>query len=73
MLDAKPGPTPAQGAADAGANWVRPGEGRLAHAPADHPPVRTARTGILLANLGTPDNYDYWSMRPAGNGSRFCS
>lgn len=22
-----------------------------------------AKTGILLANLGTPDNYDYWSMR----------
>jgi len=40
-----------------------PGQGRLAHAPADHPPVRPARIGILLANLGTPDNYDYWSMR----------
>ena len=22
-----------------------------------------AKIGILLANLGTPDNYDYWSMR----------
>ncbi|MBZ8117891.1 ferrochelatase [Roseovarius sp. LXJ103] len=33
------------------------------HAPADHPPVPAAKTGILLANLGTPDNYDYWSMR----------
>ncbi len=42
---------------------VRPGEGRLAHAPADHPPVAKARIGILLANLGTPDHYDYWSMR----------
>ncbi len=40
-----------------------PGEGRLAHAPADHPRVPTARIGVLLANLGTPDNYDYWSMR----------
>jgi len=37
--------------------------GRLAHAPADHPPVPRARVGVLLANLGTPDNYDYWSMR----------
>ncbi len=41
----------------------RPGEGRLAHAPADHPPVPRAKVGVLLANLGTPDNYDYWSMR----------
>jgi protoporphyrin/coproporphyrin ferrochelatase len=36
---------------------------RLAHAPADHPPVKPAKIGVLLANLGTPDNYDYWSMR----------
>lgn len=41
----------------------RPGEGRLAHAPGDHPPVRRARVGVLLANLGTPDGTDYWSMR----------
>ncbi len=33
------------------------------HAPADHPDVKPARTGILIANLGTPDGYDYWSMR----------
>ncbi len=33
------------------------------HLPADHPPVRHPRVGVLLANLGTPDNYDYWSMR----------
>ena len=33
------------------------------HAPADHPKIKPARVGILLANLGTPDNYDYWSMR----------
>ena len=39
------------------------GLGRLAHAPADHPPVREARIGVLFANLGTPDGYDYWSMR----------
>ena len=41
----------------------RPGHGRLTHAPADHPPVARSRTGILVANLGTPDGYDYWSMR----------
>ncbi|MDO5756462.1 MAG: ferrochelatase [Rhodobacterales bacterium] len=33
------------------------------HAPADHPAIPRERTGILLANLGTPDHYDYWSMR----------
>ncbi|UXX81912.1 ferrochelatase [Roseovarius pelagicus] len=33
------------------------------HAPSGHPAVPPAKTGILLANLGTPDNYDYWSMR----------
>lgn len=33
------------------------------HLPADHPPVKQEKVGILLANLGTPDNYDYWSMR----------
>lgn len=42
---------------------VLPGTGRLAHAPANHPPVKRAKIGVLLANLGTPDNYDYWSMR----------
>lgn len=42
---------------------VTPGTGRLSHAPADHPAVKTPKVGILLANLGTPDNYDYWSMR----------
>ena len=36
---------------------------RLAHAPADHPPVPAAKIGILIANLGTPDGHDYWSMR----------
>ncbi len=41
----------------------RPGEGRLAHAPSDHPPVMRDRIGVLIANLGTPDGYDYWSMR----------
>ena len=35
----------------------------MPHAPADHPPVPRPKIGVLLANLGTPDNYDYWSMR----------
>ena len=57
MLDGKPSmPLSTDG-------MIRPGEGRLAHAGADHPPVRKAKIGVLLANLGTPDNYDYWSMR----------
>ncbi len=43
---------------DASNTAVRP-----AHAPADHPKVRDGKVGVLLANLGTPDNYDYWSMR----------
>ncbi|HBZ42961.1 MAG TPA: ferrochelatase [Maritimibacter sp.] len=33
------------------------------HMPADHPKVPQPKVGILFANLGTPDNYDYWSMR----------
>jgi len=36
---------------------------RPVHAPQDHPAIPRAKIGILLANLGTPDNYDYWSMR----------
>lgn len=36
---------------------------RPTHAPADHPALPGEKVGILLANLGTPDNYDYWSMR----------
>lgn len=36
---------------------------RPAHAPDDHPSLPRERVGVLLANLGTPDNYDYWSMR----------
>jgi len=42
---------------------LRPGKGRLAHAPKDHPSVAPARIGLLIANLGTPDGTDYWSMR----------
>ena len=34
-----------------------------AHAPADHPNVASGKTGVLLANLGTPDHYSYWPMR----------
>ena len=41
----------------------QPGEGRLMHAPSDHPPVPRAKVGVVLANLGTPDATDYWSMR----------
>lgn len=36
---------------------------RTPHMPADHPPVRPAKVGVLLANLGTPDGTDYRSMR----------
>ena len=35
----------------------------LPHAPADHPAIAKEKVGVLLANLGTPDHYDYWSMR----------
>ena len=31
--------------------------------PPDHPPLPPARIGVVLANLGTPDATDYWSMR----------
>ncbi len=36
---------------------------RPRHAPADHPALPRPRVGILIANLGTPDGHDYWSMR----------
>jgi protoporphyrin/coproporphyrin ferrochelatase len=35
----------------------------LSAAPEDHPVVKKMQIGVLLCNLGTPDNYDYWSMR----------
>jgi len=35
----------------------------LAAPPADHPKVKAPKIGVLMSNLGTPDNYDYWSMR----------
>ena len=34
-----------------------------AHAQADHLKVAPAKVGVLLANRGTPDGTDYWSMR----------
>ncbi|KAA0912299.1 ferrochelatase [Aquicoccus porphyridii] len=34
-----------------------------AHAAADHPRIPRQKIGVLIANLGTPDGYDYWSMR----------
>nr|WP_321506677.1 ferrochelatase [uncultured Celeribacter sp.] len=34
-----------------------------AHAGKDHPRIPKEKIGVLLANLGTPDNTDYWSMR----------
>jgi protoporphyrin/coproporphyrin ferrochelatase len=33
------------------------------HMPADHRTIPDEKVGVLIANLGTPDNYDYWSMR----------
>lgn len=32
-------------------------------APANHPPVKFGKVGVLLVNLGTPDGTDYTSMR----------
>ena len=40
-----------------------PASARPAHAPADHPALPRPRIGVLVANLGTPDGHDYWSMR----------
>ncbi len=31
--------------------------------PSDHPKIHPGKTGVLIANLGTPDSTDYWSMR----------
>ena len=53
MLDARGG-----SAVSANEDAARPG-----HAPADHPRLPPFRIGVLLANLGTPDGYDYRSMR----------
>ena len=34
-----------------------------AYTSGDHPEVPREKVGVLIANLGTPDGYDYWSMR----------
>jgi ferrochelatase len=34
-----------------------------AELPGGHPAIPARKIGVLLANLGTPDNHDYWSMR----------
>ena len=31
--------------------------------PNDHPTMPAKKIGVLIANLGTPDGYDYWSIR----------
>ena len=31
--------------------------------PADHPPVRSGRIGVLIVNLGTPDGADAKSVK----------
>ncbi|WP_300518492.1 ferrochelatase [Aliiroseovarius sp.] len=31
--------------------------------PANHPTIKPRKVGVLIANLGTPDATDYWSMR----------
>ena len=36
---------------------------RPRHAADDHPEVRTGKVGVVIANLGTPDATDYWSIR----------
>jgi ferrochelatase len=36
---------------------------RPEHGAPDHPMVPRQKIGVLLSNLGTPDNHDYWSMR----------
>jgi ferrochelatase len=36
---------------------------RLAFAGKDHPAVKPAKIGVVIGNLGTPDDTDYWSMR----------
>ncbi len=31
--------------------------------PKNHPSLKTPKVGVIIANLGTPDATDYWSMR----------
>src|ERR671927_1616574 len=44
-------------------NVVRPVRPTSGPRPADHPPVKSGRIGVLLTNLGTPEATDYWAMR----------
>jgi len=66
MLDAKSIGAKSTGATSPGTQ-ARAARGRDAdenpHLPTDHPALTKPKIGVLLANLGTPDNYDYWSMR----------
>jgi len=39
------------------------GLARPEHGPSDHPALPGEKIGVLIANLGTPDATDYWSMR----------
>ncbi len=39
------------------------GQTAAGRVPVGHPPIKPARIGVLLLNLGTPDATDYWSMR----------
>ncbi|MFS4438244.1 ferrochelatase [Paracoccaceae bacterium GXU_MW_L88] len=36
---------------------------RPEHAAQDHPSIPKRKVGVVIANLGTPDGTDYWSMR----------
>jgi ferrochelatase len=38
-------------------------EAQAPHLPPDHPRLPAEKVGVLVANLGTPDGTDYWSMR----------
>ena len=55
MLDANAQPE--------GRHTMTKAEAAETHLPADHPRLPSQKVGILVANLGTPDGYDYWSMR----------
>src|ERR671926_65639 len=44
-------------------NVMQPPEPFAPHNPADHPPVKAGRVGVLLMNLGTPEGTTYWPMR----------
>ncbi|WP_138466286.1 ferrochelatase [Poseidonocella sp. HB161398] len=47
---------------DAKAQEAAPAE-KTPAMPADHPRIARGKIGVLIANLGTPDGTDYWSMR----------